>query len=186
MLGLAYWRLGDLDTARRLYVEAVRSLMAAEYLADVLGCSLGLADIQIAQGLLGDAAQTFEAGLRLTVEHPGLRGAADMHVGLAELLLEHDDVEGASKHLQTTTELGERAGLPQNAYRRRVAAARLRQAQGDLAGALALLDEAEPLYDTDFSPAVRPVAALKARVQLARGRHRGGRSVGRRRRPHRR
>src|SRR5690606_12637620 len=40
---------------------------------------------------------------------------------------------------------------------------------GDLDGALALLDQAMPLYATDYSPPVRPVSALRARVQLARG-----------------
>jgi LuxR family maltose regulon positive regulatory protein len=47
--------------------------------------------------------------------------------------------------------------------------ARLRRARGDLEGALQLIDEAEPLFDTDFSPPVRPVAAIRARVQLALG-----------------
>ena len=47
--------------------------------------------------------------------------------------------------------------------------ARLCRARGDLDAALDLIDEAAPLYDTDFSPPVRPVAALRARVQLARG-----------------
>jgi LuxR family maltose regulon positive regulatory protein len=48
--------------------------------------------------------------------------------------------------------------------------ARLRAAQGDLNGALALLDEAERRYVGDFSPNVRPIAALVARVWLAQGR----------------
>jgi LuxR family maltose regulon positive regulatory protein len=48
--------------------------------------------------------------------------------------------------------------------------ARLREAQGDLDGALDLLDEAEPLYASDFFPNVRPVAAMKARVWIAQGR----------------
>ena len=169
MLGLAHWAVGDLDEARHRYTDAVQSLLAADHLADALGCSLGLADIQIAQGRLRDATQTLEAGLRLTAQHPGLRGAADMHVGLSEVLLERNDLDVAARHLQASADLGERAGLPQHAYRWRVATARLRQAHGDLDGALDLLDAAEPLYDTDFSPAVRPVAALKARVQLARG-----------------
>ena len=38
--------------------------------------------------------------------------------------------------------------------------ARIREAQGDLDGALDLLDEAERLYMRDFFPNVRPVAAL--------------------------
>jgi LuxR family maltose regulon positive regulatory protein len=45
----------------------------------------------------------------------------------------------------------------------------LRQAQGDLPGAIDLLAEAEQRYDTDFSPPVRPVHAEKARTQLASG-----------------
>ena len=48
--------------------------------------------------------------------------------------------------------------------------AAIRQAEGDLDGALELLAEAERLYVGDFSPDVRPVAALKARVWIAQGR----------------
>ena len=48
--------------------------------------------------------------------------------------------------------------------------ARIREAQGDLDGALDLLDEAERLYVSDFSPNVRPVAASKTRVWVAQGR----------------
>ena len=167
--GLAHWTAGDLRSAERCYAEAVASFIAAEYLPDMLGCSLALADIQLAQGRLGDASRTFESGLRWTAEHPGLRGAADMHVGLSDVLIDRNDLDAAARHLQVSAELGELAGLPQNAYRWRVATARLRSARGDLAGAVDLLDEAEPLYNTDFSPPVRPVAALRARVQLARG-----------------
>jgi len=169
LLGLAHWALGDLGAAEHWYVDAVRALIAAERLPDMLGCSLALADIQLAQGRLGDATTTFEAGLRWTSEHPGLRGAADMHVGLSEVLIDRNELDAAGSQLQASLELGEHAGLPQNAYRWRVATARLRQAQGDLDGALALLEEALPLYATDFSPPVRPVTALRARVHLARG-----------------
>jgi LuxR family transcriptional regulator, maltose regulon positive regulatory protein len=48
--------------------------------------------------------------------------------------------------------------------------ARIREAQGDLNGALDLLDQAERLYDGNFSPNVRPVATRKTRVWLAQGR----------------
>jgi LuxR family maltose regulon positive regulatory protein len=147
----------------------VTALLAADHLPDVLGCSLALGDIQIAKGRLTDAARTFGAGLRLTAENPGLRGAADMHVGLSEVLIERNDLDTAANHLQTSAELGAAAGLPQHAYRWRVTMARLRRARGDLEGALALIEEAAPLYDTDFSPPVRPVAAIRARVQLAHG-----------------
>jgi LuxR family maltose regulon positive regulatory protein len=67
-------------------------------------------------------------------------------------------------------DLGEANSLPQTPYRARVAAAGIRQAEGDREGALRLLAEADRLYTTDYSPEVRPVGALKARVWIANGR----------------
>ena len=92
-----------------------------------------------------------------------------MHVGLAGTLLERDDRAGAAEHLAVTQRLGEHNGLPQNPYRWRVVSARLLEAEGDLDGALELLDEADRLYNGDYSPNVRPVPALRARLQLRRG-----------------
>jgi LuxR family maltose regulon positive regulatory protein len=48
--------------------------------------------------------------------------------------------------------------------------ARIREAQGDLDGALNLLDQAERLYDGNFSPNVRPIATRMVRVWVAQGR----------------
>ena len=100
----------------------------------------------------------------------GLRGTADMHVGLAELHREWGELDAAARHLRRSQELGEHAGLPQQPYRWRVAMARIREAQGDPDGALALLREAERVYVGDFFPEVRPVAAVTARVWVAQGR----------------
>jgi LuxR family maltose regulon positive regulatory protein len=101
---------------------------------------------------------------------PVLRGAADMHVGMGELLRERNDLEAARQHLARSAELGEHAGLPQNRHRWRIAMARVREAEGDLGGAVDLLDEAERLYVSDMFPDVRPIAAVRARVWLAQRR----------------
>jgi LuxR family maltose regulon positive regulatory protein len=93
-----------------------------------------------------------------------------MHVGMSQLLCERDDLDGALRHLLISRELGQHAGLPQNRYRWRVAMARIRAAEGDPDAALGLLDEAEQLYVGDFSPDVRPVAAVRARLLVAQGR----------------
>jgi LuxR family maltose regulon positive regulatory protein len=93
-----------------------------------------------------------------------------MHVGISEILRQRDDLAGAARHLQQATDLGEANGLPQNPYRSRVAAAGIRQAEGDPEAAFQLLAEADRLYATDYSPEVRPVGALKARVWIATGR----------------
>jgi LuxR family maltose regulon positive regulatory protein len=89
---------------------------------------------------------------------------------MSELERERNDLLSATQHLLRSQELGEHAGFPQNRYRWRVAMARTREAEGDLDGALMLLDEADQLYMSDFSPNVRPIAALKSRVWLAQGR----------------
>ncbi len=171
LAGLARWSTGDLDEAHRWYEDSIAHLRTAGHLSDVLGCSLALADIQVAQGRLTDAMTTLGSGLRLGTEHdPPLRGTADMHVGLARLRHERDERDAARDHLRAAAELGDHAGLPQNAYRWRLETARLREADGDLVGALALLDEAEPVVTTDFSPDVRPLAAVRARLEIARGR----------------
>jgi LuxR family maltose regulon positive regulatory protein len=171
LLALASWTSGDLEAATRWYAACMASLEKAGHLSDVIGCALALADIRLAEGRLGDAMSTYERGLQLATEAdaPALRGAADMHVGMSELFRERNDLETASQHLLISRELGEENGLPQNRYRSRVAAARIRQAEGDLDGALQLLTEAERLYVGDFSPDVRPVAAVKARVWIAQG-----------------
>ena len=59
-----------------------------------------------------------------------------MHVGMSELYRERNDLARATQHLLTSEEFGEHAGLPQNPYRWRVAMARVREAEGDLDGAL--------------------------------------------------
>jgi LuxR family maltose regulon positive regulatory protein len=169
LLGLAHWHEGDIGPARERYAEAVGHFLEMGWVPDALGCSLALGDIQVAQGRFGDARRTFEAGLGHARGRPGLRGTADMHVALSELLLEANQLDDAQAHLDTATALGEHAGLPQNAYRRQVAAALLRQARGDIAGALELLEEAEAVFNTDFSPPIRPIGALRARALLAKG-----------------
>ena len=167
LVGLALWTIGDLESASRRYTEALASLTASGNISDVLGCSLALADIQITQGRLSDAVRTYDAGLALAEAHDVVRGTADMHIGLSTVHLERNDLAAAARHIEVCTQLGEQAGLPQHAYRWRVATARLRLAEGDVHAALELLGEAKLVYNTDLSPPVRPVAAVEAHAHLA-------------------
>ena len=159
LLALASWSNADLEAASRWYQDAIANLEKAGFLSDVIGCSIGLADIRRAQGRLSEAMRILQVGLALATR-PGetvLRGAADMHVGISEILRERDDLVTASEHLAQGRDLGEENGLPQNPYRSRVAAALIRMAEGDPDGAIGLLDEAAHRYNGDFSPDVRPV-----------------------------
>jgi LuxR family maltose regulon positive regulatory protein len=171
-LGLAAWTSGDLEAARRMTADGMENVRRAGYISSAIGGAIVLADIQIAQGHLHEAMTTYERGLQWATKPgaPGQRGAADMYVGMSALHREHNDLKTATQHLLTSQALGELAGLPQNPYRWCAAMARIREAQGDLDGALDLLDQAERLYDGALSPNVRPIAARKTRVWVAQRR----------------
>jgi LuxR family maltose regulon positive regulatory protein len=176
-LGIAFWTGGDLEAAHRAWSECVARLEQAGYVSDALGATQALGDICIMQGRLGDALRTYERALLLVPEQSRalVRGPADMHVGISDVLRERNDLAGAQQHILKSQELGEHATMPQHPYRWRVATARLRQAEGGAEEALALLDEAERLYVSDFFPDVRPVAALRSRMWIAMGRLREAR-----------
>lgn len=171
LLGLASWANGDLETAHQVYAGGMAYLQKAGFISDVIGGTITLADIRMTQGRLREALSNYERGLQLATRpgEPPLRGAADMHVGLSEIYRELNECDIAAQHLQQSKALGELNELPKNPYRWRVARARLLAVQGDIDGALGLLDEAERVYEGDFSPDVRPVAALRARLWIAAG-----------------
>ena len=174
LMGLAFWTNEDLEAAHQTFAEGMAHLQKAGHISDAVGGVLALADIRITQGRLRDAMRTYERALQLAKENgtPGfaVRGTADMYVGMSDIECEHNDLDAALKLLAKSREQGEHTGFPQHPYRWRVVMARIREAQGDLDGALELLQEAAPLYVSDFFPNVRPLAALRTRVWLAQGR----------------
>jgi LuxR family maltose regulon positive regulatory protein len=170
LLGLAAWWEGALDTAFEEYTDAITRMRRIGHLADLLGVSMQMADIRVAQGRLREAQRLYEQGLQLVDDDAAgpRRGTADMHVGLAEIMRERDERDAAARHLQLAQEL-ELFGTPQYPYRSRTVRAGLLLAEGDVAGCLAVLEEAERVFDTDFSPAVRPVGARRARTYVRQG-----------------
>jgi LuxR family maltose regulon positive regulatory protein len=172
LLGLACWASGDLEAAHRAYADGLALVQRAGHLSDAISGAIARADIRIAQGRLHEAMRTYEQAVQLATAQgdPVLRGTADLYVGMSELERERNDLQAATQHLLRSKELGERTGFPPNWSRWCVAMARIQEAQGDLDGALDLLDEAERLYVRDFFPNVRPVAALKTRVWVVQGR----------------
>lgn len=172
LLGLALWTGGSLEEAQQIFSEGILYLQKAGHFSDAIGLTLARSEIFITQGRLHAAMQLYERVLQAAAElgTPAVRGTADMLVGLSELYRERGNLTAAEQHLQRSKELGEHAGLPQNRYRWLAAMALIREAEGDLAGALELLEAAERVYAGDFSPNVRPIAAMKARVWAAQGR----------------
>ncbi|HEU4913367.1 MAG TPA: LuxR C-terminal-related transcriptional regulator [Actinomycetes bacterium] len=171
LIGLAAWGDGDVAAAQAGYTESWTHMQRAGHIADVLGLAVTLGDLHVVQGRLRDAMRTYEEALRLAAvqDGPVLRGTADMYVGMAALHRERNDLATANELLLRCEELGEHLGLPQNPHRWRVATARVREAEGDLDAAAHLLADADRVYAGDFSPDVRPIPAMRARLSIAQG-----------------
>ncbi len=174
--GLASWTTGDLDAAREAYLAATRGLARTGHVSDALGCTITVVELELSYGNLEAAQDAVNRALALidaTEDSQGTgavaRGTADMWVAKARVAWEHGDVETAAQHLERAGDLGEAAGLAQQPYRWRVALAHVRESQGDVAAALALLAEADRLFNSDFSPNVHPVPAVRARLHVRSG-----------------
>ncbi|QBR91266.1 LuxR C-terminal-related transcriptional regulator [Nocardioides euryhalodurans] len=170
-LGLAAWAAGDVAEALETFGAAVGSLHAAGNLVDELDTTIVLADLWVALGRPGRARELFEQGLqRATADgKPYPRAAADLHVGLAELDRELDELADARHHLETARVLARRASITENRHRWFVAMAEVRTAAGHRDEVGSLLDEAEALYRRGFYPEIRPIPAVRARLAIAAG-----------------
>ncbi len=170
-LGLAAFASGEVTEAISTFSEAVHHLHAASTLVDELDSTIVLADMWRAAGRPSRARNLFETGLRTATAggEPYPRATADLHVGLAELDSELGDFASAEHHLQRARTLAERASISENRYRWYTVVAQLQSRLGDLAAALDLLDEAQALYRKGFYPDLRPIPALRGRLQLTHG-----------------
>jgi len=92
-----------------------------------------------------------------------------LHVGLAEVHFERDELADAHRLVATGIEQCRRLAYLPALIAGLIVLARLRHAQGDPAGALAAVDEADrAMPQTVLDPRL-PVAALRAHLAVARG-----------------
>lgn len=172
LLGLAQYTSGDLQAAECSMSDFHSNLRKTGDIQVLVGITFLLADVRVTLGRLREAESIYQQSLRLATGQgePMPLGTVDLYRGLGELYVERGNLEAAAQHLLTNRKLGMQNTLTDWQYRLCVSQARLKEAQGDPDGALALLDEAERVHIRSPLPDVRPVAALKARVWLKQGR----------------
>lgn len=125
-----------------------------------------------AAGQLHQAAQQFEEVLRLARvwQIPNAPRTGYAWVGLGRVRYEWNDLDAALNDVQTGIERGRLAGVMDVLLRGYHALARIRQAQGDIDGALAALDDADAVGEKMGLAQVKTwLSALRAQAWLARG-----------------
>src|SRR6266566_1926617 len=175
-LGIAYQLQGDRAAASRAYSEAIAISQASGNIIINLSATVGLGNVQETENQLYPAAAAYRRVLQLVGESP-LTGASEAHLGLARLCYEWNDLDEASQHVQQSVQLARQIENTDRSVASDVLLARLKLAQGDVAGAAALLAEADrSARQQNFVYRMPEVAAAQVLTLLRQG-HRAASSV---------
>ena len=161
-----------------LYGSLIDRPGVREYRITILA-TICLGQIQELENQLYPAAETYRRVLQLLGDQPP-PSAGEAHLGLARIFYEWNDLDAAEQHGQQSLQLARQ-------YDRRidrfviceVFLARLKLARGDVAGAAAMLAEAEQsVRQHNFVHRMPEVAAAQVLIVASPGQSGGGRSSG--------
>src|SRR5256886_3039727 len=134
-LGYAYQLQGDRAAASQAYTEIISIGKSFGDSIYTIAATINLGQLQEADNQLSLAADSYRRSLQLAGDPPqGM--ACEAHLGLARICYEWNDLEAAEQHAQQSAELA-RQILVDTFAAYGVFVARLKLAQGDVAGAAA-------------------------------------------------
>ncbi len=164
---------GDLASARQHLNRSITAGQAVGNFHAALGSISRLAELETIQGHLHQAAKTYRQAIQRGAEWGGgqpLPGTGRVHVGLAQVLYEWNDLDGATHHLMQGIHLAEQCGEQEVVLEGYFALARLRQAQGQANAATEVLEQAEAIAPRDSRLLdTGHVSSWQARISLAQG-----------------
>jgi LuxR family maltose regulon positive regulatory protein len=141
-LGRAYWLSGDVGAARIALAEASHVSWEVGHLYSVFMVTYDLAHMQILQGQLHQADQTYRQALQQTLERGGdLPAIGPAYVGRGNLEYEWNHLDAATPLLQEGIKLCERTGNGRAIIQAHITLAFVKQAQGDADGARAIMQQ---------------------------------------------
>ncbi len=165
-LAYAHQLQGDRAAAGRAYAEALAASEPMGHFIITLMSTLGLGNLQETDNQLAAAAETYRRALQLAGDPP-LPVACDAHLGLARISYEWNDLDAAQQHGQQSLHLARQIEYTDRFVACELFLARLKLAQGDTAGAAALLAAAEQAArQQNFVRQMPEVAALHVLVSL--------------------
>ena len=141
-LGVAYMFEGDRVAAGQAYREAISLGQSAGATFTTILATIGLGNVQEANNELHQAAETYRRILDLAGDQP-LQIIGEVHLGLAQILYQWNDLDGAEQHGQQSLQLEQQYEKGIDRYIIcEVFLARLKLARGDVEGAAAILAQA--------------------------------------------
>ncbi len=169
-LGFSYALKGERVSARRAYTEAVSLSRASGDVFTTILAMIGLGNIQEADNQLALAAQTYRQVLQVASDQP-VQIVYEAHLGLGHVLYEWNDLAAAEQHGQQSLQLARQyESVIDRFILCEVFLARLRLAQGDVAGAAAMLAQAsQSARQRNFVYRLPDVAAAQVLVLLRQG-----------------
>ncbi len=142
-LGYAYVLQGERALARQAFTESVALGEAAGAMFPLILATIGLGYVQEVDNELYQAAETYRQVLKWAGDHPQ-QIIGEAHLGLARILYEWNDLDAAEQHTQQSLHLARQyESIIDRHVISEVFLARLKLAQGDLAGAADILAKAD-------------------------------------------
>jgi LuxR family maltose regulon positive regulatory protein len=169
LLAAADWLRGRLADAERAFVSSIAGWQAGQ---PVSWGVYQLGQVQRAQGRLDAAAGTYQKTLDIAAQSgpPPAPPAGPAYVGLAEVAYQRNELDSALWQVTEGTALCRQFFYPAPLGTGLVTLAWIRQAKGDLGGALEAMAEAgRAALGPDVTGLINPVPAQRARLLLAQG-----------------
>jgi LuxR family transcriptional regulator, maltose regulon positive regulatory protein len=169
-MGMACRLQGDLAAARRSYEEVIRAGRASGNIMFALAAATGLGDVQEAETELRLAARTYRELLDRQGDVPLPVARCSAHLGLARISYEWNNLDAAEESVKCALESARQLPDTDRLVACSVFQARLAVSRGDMAGAGALLRQAEQeALRRSFALRLPEIAAGQVRLHLLLG-----------------
>jgi LuxR family maltose regulon positive regulatory protein len=170
-MGMAYQFRGERAAAGQVYAEALSIAQAAGNILNTSLATLCLGQIQELNNQLHPAADTYRRSLQLLGDNYLPPSASEAYLGMARIFYEWNDLNAAERHRQQALQLARTYDRVIDRFIfSEVFLARLKLAQGDVAGAAAMLAEtAKSVRQHNFVHRIPDVATEQVIVLLHQG-----------------
>jgi LuxR family transcriptional regulator, maltose regulon positive regulatory protein len=168
-LGLAYQLQGKRAAARQTYTKVIATGKASGNMVFTIAATIGMGMLQEMDNQLHLACETYQQVLQVIGDLP-LPIMGEVHLGLARIFYEWNDLETAQLHLQKSLPLARQNEGTDRFVGGEMLLARLKLAQGDVVGASTIAAKAGQIVrQHNFTHQMANATDVQVRVLLRQG-----------------